>query len=567
MIKLAKTLLYFVMGGLIMTSPVETIAQKVINVKKPTKPTKAAKPKTPQTTDFYVVTRPAGATISIDDKVVGTSPLEGIKHSRGQHVVKISKEGYETIIENRNFGSAPVVLNVELKENYVEPATLYVNSSPEGAKVIIDGQNVGFTPINGYKISKGYHQILLIKEGYDTLDVSEQINSEQKMIDRQLAKAEVKKSMLYFFTKPEGATVVIDTITIGQTPINRYSIPQGKHKIKIELEGYESITKDTIVSNPTCIIDLQLRQKVVQPALFSIGTDPIDAEVYLNDTLIGKTPIFDYPVKPGDYTLEVKKKSHEPYATTLKFEQGNPLQLTQTLISTEPDTFNVNGVEFKMIRVVGGTFRMGATPEQINSYPDEKPAHEVTLSSYYIGETEVTQALFEAVMGRNPSAVTGDLNNPVESVMWDDCVEFVQRLNAIIIGRNFRLPTEAEWEYAARGGNKSAFTLYAGSNELSKVAWNYENSSKYPHPVKTLEPNELGIYDMSGNVWEWCSDYKGDYPLEAQTDPQGPALGSERIIRGGGFSDEDTRNYRTAVRNYNLPGGCLNYIGFRIVCD
>ena len=557
------------MGIFVIAFPVEIVGQKVINVKKPTKPTKpakAAKSQTPQTTDFYVVTLPAGATISIDDKVVGTSPLEGIKHSRGQHEVKISKEGYETIIEKHNFGSAPVILNRVLKENYVEPATLYVNSSPEGAKVVIDGQNVGFTPLNGYKISKGYHQILLIKEGYDTLDVSEQIHSEQKMIDRQLVKAEVKKSMLYFFTKPAGATVVIDSITIGQTPINRYSIPQGKHKIKIELEGYESITKDTIVSNTTCIIDLQLQQKVVQPALFSIGTDPIDAEVYLNDTLIGKTPIIDYPVKPGDYTLEVKKKSHEPYATTLKFEQGKPLQLTQTLISTEPKTFNASGVEFKMIRVVGGTFTMGATPEQTNSYPDEKPAHEVTLSSYYIGETEVTQALFEAVMGRNPSAATGDLNNPVESVMWDDCIEFVHRLNAIT-GGNFRLPTEAEWEYAARGGNKSAFTLYAGSNELSKVAWNYENSSRYPHPVKTLEPNELGIYDMSGNVWEWCSDYKGDYPLEAQTNPQGPALGSERIIRGGGFSDEDTRNYRTAVRNYNLPGGCLNYIGFRIVCD
>ena len=208
--------------------------------------------------------------------------------------------------------------------------------------------------------------------------------------------------------------------------------------------------------------------------------------------------------------------------------------------------FTVNGVSFDMVRVEGGTFRMGATAEQEeDAYSNEKPVHSVTLSSYYIGKTEVTQALWQAVMGTNPSAFKGaDL--PVECVSWNDCQEFIQKLNSLT-GRNFRLPTEAEWEFACRGGNKSNGYKYSGSDNLGTVAWYDDNSGNKTHSVATKSPNELGIYDMSGNVWEWCADWYGDYSSGAQTNPTGPLSGSGRVGRGGSWSN-DVRCCRSSFR-------------------
>ena len=195
-------------------------------------------------------------------------------------------------------------------------------------------------------------------------------------------------------------------------------------------------------------------------------------------------------------------------------------------------TFYANGVPFEMVEVRGGTFRMGATSEQgCDAYDWEKPVHSVTLSGYYIGKTEVTQVLWEAVMGSNPSRFKGDYL-PVEYVSWDDCQEFIEKLN-YLTGQNFRLPTEAEWEFACRGGNNSRGYKYSGSNYIDNVAWYDGNSGGKTHPVATKSPNELGIYDMSGNVWEWCADWYGDYSSGAQTNPKGPYDGSVRVIRGG----------------------------------
>lgn len=227
-------------------------------------------------------------------------------------------------------------------------------------------------------------------------------------------------------------------------------------------------------------------------------------------------------------------------------------------------TFTVNGAVFKMIKVEGGTFTMGCTNEQGGDCnDDESPAHRVTLSDYYMGETEVTQELWQAVMGRNPSYFKGG-SLPVEQVSWYDCQDFIRKLNQLT-GEKFRLPTEAEWEYAARGGNKSRGYKYAGGNDIGSVGW-YRDNSRITHSVKTKQPNELGLYDMSGNVWEWCSDWydKNYYGNSPQNNPQGPASGSVRVRRGGSWRN-CAISCRGAKRNRSTPGIRFDFVGFRLV--
>ena len=227
-------------------------------------------------------------------------------------------------------------------------------------------------------------------------------------------------------------------------------------------------------------------------------------------------------------------------------------------------TFTVNGVSFNMIAVEGGTFTMGATAEQASdAYSDEKPTHQVTLSSYYIGKTEVTQELWQAVMGSNPSGFSG-ANLPVEKVSWEDCQIFIAILNELT-GKYFRLPTEAEWEYAARGGSKSQGYKYSGSNTVDDVAWYPSNSSSKTHPVATKAPNELGIYDMSGNVLEWCSDWYSSsyYSSSSQYNPTGPASGSRRVYRGGSWGSS-ARLCRVSYRDYNGPSYRFYNLGLRL---
>ena len=270
----------------------------------------------------------------------------------------------------------------------------------------------------------------------------------------------------------------------------------------------------------------------------------------------------------SDYP-EQRLEGGRTYVLILSSSQVNTLsngvtpQATITSPKSEWEEFKVGDVSFKMIYVEGDTFTMGATPEMKKPDKDEKPKHQVTLSSYYIGETEVTNALWDAVMGDKTDSRF--VNYPKSYISWLDCWEFIQKLN-VLTGKQFRLPTEAEWEFAARGGKKSNHTQYSGSDNIDEVAWYWKGSQQsYVHPVALKKANELRLYDMSGNVSEWCQDDYVEYSRKAQTNPEGKSIGFKKVMRGGSYGSEanacrtSSRMWKEAV---NKNSGYFN--GFRL---
>jgi formylglycine-generating enzyme required for sulfatase activity len=235
-----------------------------------------------------------------------------------------------------------------------------------------------------------------------------------------------------------------------------------------------------------------------------------------------------------------------------------------TRVKNEPPTAApyTGGVDVEMVFVMGGKFTMGCLSERDNCDRDEWPQRGVTLSDFSISKYEVTQGLWKAVMGDNPSEFKGDDNLPVETVSWDDIQAFIKKLNAKT-GMEYRLPSEAEWEYAARGGRRSNKYKYAGGNDIDDVAWYEKNSGNKTHPVGTKQANELGIHDMSGNVWEWVNDWIEDYIFGSFIDPAGPPSGDKRVIRGGSWTFSDKYS-RVSNRFDDPPDKKHNYVGFRL---
>ena len=297
--------------------------------------------------------------------------------------------------------------------------------------------------------------------------------------------------------------------------------------------------------------NLTINGKLQTGKEISISTDQSGDKIYVDGSYVGISPM-SLNLTYGSHEIKAERNG-KTVSKNIEVSQVETHGRVSSIDKCEltffgNQTITVKGVSFTMIAVEGGTFQMGATSEQgSDTDSDEKPVHSVTLSDYYIGETEVTQELWQDVMGSNPSYFSGNPQRPVERVSWNDCQEFIKKLNQLT-GKNFRLPTEAEWEYAARGGNKSMGYKYSGSDTIGDVAWYTNNNSGSPTgDVKTKQANELGIYDMSGNVWEWCQDWYGSYSSGSQTNPTGPSSGSDRVLRGGSW-DGGTRTCRVSIR-------------------
>ena len=338
------------------------------------------------------------------------------------------------------------------------------------------------------------------------------------------------QSLIIRYT-PSTATVLVDNKMVrGNNGVAKTILPVGQHSYIVACDGYES---------EEGMVKLK-------------ASAPSNLQITLTKESVGAGIA-------NQQQSENQQSSNTYVASSLNNSSASPS------VASGSNTISIpvkDGISIEMVKVEAGTFMMGATSEQKYPYDDEKPVHQVTLTNdYYMGKYEVTQALWEAVMGSNPSNFKGD-NLPVEKVSWNDCQEFISKLNSLT-GRKFRLPTEAEWEYAARGGKKSRSYQYSGSSNISDVAWYNGNSGSKTHPVGTKQANELGIYDMSGNVWEWCWDWYGSYSSSSQTNPTGADSGSSSVRRGGGWYD-DARGCRLSHRHHFTPDDRYYNLGLRL---
>ena len=473
-----------------------------------------------ETATLNIITTPDNAAIYIDDEKVGVGYGSKAVSIGAEHRYKVECEDYITEESSVTFTqSEKKELNIELRPDF---GYITVKSTPGGAEVYIDKKKAGVTPYLMEKIKRGQHVVEVRKEGYEpfanvvTIKAGEMNNQYENVV---LEAMRVATGTIVLESNPSGAVITIDGRQYGQTPKTLTEFPAGTYTVYFTKEGYQNLSQN---------LDLK------------------DGGRETLSVTMSKTSVAQQPVPTGGAVAGAGGGG----------AAGNK-------------TFTVNGVTFEMVGVKGGTFTMGGTSEQGSDAESDETTHSVTLSDYCIGKFEVTQELWEAVMGSNPSYFKGS-KNPVENVSWDDCQTFIRKLNSLM-GANFRLPTEAEWEYAARGGNKSRGYKYSGSNNINDVAWytvnSYDKGSSSPdygtHAVGTKSPNELGIYDMSGNVYEWCQDWYGSYGSGSQTNPSGPSSASSRVRRGGSWNNS-AWYCRVSYRSNYTPGYRLNSFGLRL---
>ena len=455
-----------------------------------------------------------------------------------------------------------------------------ISVQPKDAKVTVDGVLQESSSDGEYSamLPYGTHTYKVEAGGYISKSGSFSVSSGDMVpISVSLVSALATVSV----TCPTPAvSLYVDKKSVGNVPWSG-SLKEGMHLIEVKKNGYRSQQK-TIQLSQQQKLDVVFVELVAILGNLSVNYKPFGADVYVDGKKLGQSPRVFNGLLVGNHQVEMRKDGYTTDKKSVTISEGQTMSISGTLASNTASSSNgyassssvssggnensipvKNGITIDMVKVEAGTFMMGATSEMQNPWDDEKPVHQVTLTNdYYMGKYEVTQALWKTVMGSNPSKFKGDYL-PVEMVSWDDCQEFIGKLNSMT-GRKFRLPTEAEWEYAARGGKKSRGYQYSGSSNISDVAWYDGNSGRKTRPVGTKQANELGIYDMSGNVWEWCQDRYGSYVSSSQTNPIGAVSGPNRVYRGGGWA-RNARNCRSSYRDYGIPDDRYNFLGLRLV--
>ena len=451
---------------------------------------------------------------------------------------------------------------------------------PKDAKVTVDGILQESSSDGEYSamLPYGTHTYMVEAGGYISKSGSFSVSSgDMAPISISLVSALATVSV----TCPTPAvSLYVDKKSVGNAPWSG-NLKEGMHLVEVKKNGYRSQQK-TIQLSQQQKLDVAFGELIAIQGNLSVNYKPFGAEVYVDGKKLGQSPRVFNGLLVGNHQVEVRKNGYATDKKSVTISEGQTVSISGTLSSNTASSSNgyasnfsfasggntisipvKNGITIDMVKVEAGTFMMGATSEMQDPSAEEKPVHQVTLTNnYYMGKYEVTQALWKTVMGSNPSSFNGD-NLPVEKVSWDDCQEFISKLNGLT-DKKFRLPTEAEWEYAARGGKKSRGYQYSGSSNISDVAWYDGNSGSKTRPVGTKQANELGIYDMSGNVWEWCQDWYGSYVSTSQTNPSGANSGSFRVYRGGCWTYYEW-NCRSSRRSIGTPYYRDSDLGLRLV--
>ena len=398
---------------------------------------------------------------------------------------------------------------------------------------------------------------------YDEGDFVFQLASSGATVSRPVPS---RKATLSVSANVTGARVLVDGRSVGKTPLDDKAVSPGTHRLRVEAEGYDAYEKRIRVESGRAMsLYVDLSEAGPSQGRIFVETAPEGARVRILN--IGPAFYQGMDLDPGRYHVEVSSDGYETEKRWVSLSAGEDETVSMRLTAVRVEQPAVGGKKrnslgMEFVYVSPGRFMMGSSGKQ----------HRVTLTrGYYMQTTEVTQGQWRKVMGSRPWSgkeyVQENANNAAAYISWNDCQAFIRKLNQMEGSNKYRLPTEAEWEYAARAGSSTRFCFGDSDGQLGNYAWYdknaYDAGDKYAHAVGTKRPNAWGLYDMHGNVWEWCQDWYGNYPSGSVTDPTGPSSGSSRVGRGGGWLNL-AGLCRSAFRFRGVPGSRGYILGFRL---
>ncbi|MCF7913268.1 MAG: SUMF1/EgtB/PvdO family nonheme iron enzyme [Candidatus Cloacimonetes bacterium] len=527
-----------------------------------------------------IIAEPEGAGKWLDGELLGTAETYTMK--KGEHKLEVKKSGYRSYTKTITVEEGSVLFKDIVLEK-LRPVIITVTTEPKGAELYLDGvKEEGVTNIQPFRFP-GEYELRLVLDKYETIEETITVSENgDNTFNYQLVKL---TSILSISVTPEDADIYLNNQKLAGTS---REVSAGQYLIEVSKAGWNSDSKTVIVEKGVDKkVEFALQRKT---GSLQVTVNPMEAKSILKRTgerdisWTGSNFLDDLPV--GEYELTTSLNGYDTLTNKVKVKEKEVVSIKVLLEEgTKPEIVGYGNGD--MVFVAGGTFQMGSSDGE----DDEKPVHSVTVSDFYIGKYEVTVAEFKEFIDatsyktdaekngyswiydggwKKKNGVTweddvngkersrSDYSHPVIHVSWNDATSYCEWAGG-------RLPTEAEWEYAARGGNKSKGYKYSGSNDIGSVAWYSKNSDNKTHSAGGKQANELGIYDMSGNVWEWCWDWKGDYSSSAQTNPKGSTSGSRRVGRGGSW-DSGASGCRVADRAYFSPGSG-HALGFRIACS
>jgi len=455
---------------------------------------------------------------------------------------------------------AVVAIVLLTKKKKAATGSIQVNSTPDGAKVFLDGTDTGKTTnaiLTG--IAAGNHALKLVRADYnDYLQTVSVQAGKTAQVAAELVPLDTAPGSIEVSSTPAGARIFLDGTDTGKTTAATLAdIAPGSHALRLVLADYNDFQQDvTVQPAQTAHVAATMVPLTATTGIIEVNSTPSGAKVYLDNADTGKTTNAALTLlAPGNHTVLLTLRGYRDFSQQVTVAAGQTATVSASLVAT-------GVLEPEMVRLPGGTFLMGSDSAESDAI--ERPVHSVTLSGFEIGKYEVTQEEFISVMNMNPSLFRDNVRNPVEQVSWYTAQQYIDALNAAT-GKSYRLPTEAEWEYACRAG-----TTGDRYGDINAVAWYLANAGDQERPVGQKLPNAFGLFDMLGNVSEWCSDWFGMYSASAQTNPRGPATGDRKILRGGSWYME-AGLVRASDRYANGPSlPPINWgddLGFRVARD